>query len=80
MVDRLQEAELVERRRDPADRRAWQLFLTPKARNLLEELRPLGEDVMAIALEGFSQEERDDLHQSLDRIRQNLARRSVAVA
>ena len=80
MVDRLQEAELVERRRDPADRRAWQLFLTPKARDLLEELRPLGEDVMAIALEGFSQEERDDLHQSLDRIRQNLARRSVAVA
>ncbi len=79
MVDRLQEAELVERRRDPGDRRAWQLFLTPKARDLLDELRPMGEEVMAIALEGFSQEERDGLRQSLDRIRQNLARRSVGV-
>jgi DNA-binding MarR family transcriptional regulator len=80
MVDRLQEAELVERRRDPGDRRAWQLFLTPKARDLLEELRPLGEEVMAIALDGFSQAERDDLRQSLDRIRQNLARRTVGLA
>lgn len=80
MVDRLQEAELVERRRDPGDRRAWLLFLTPKARDLLEELRPLGEEVMAIALDGFSQAERDDLRQSLDRIRQNLARRTVGLA
>jgi DNA-binding MarR family transcriptional regulator len=80
MVDRLQEAELVERRRDPGDRRAWLLFLTPKARDLLEELRPLGEEVMAIALDGFSQADRDDLRQSLDRIRQNLARRTVGLA
>ena len=32
MVDRLQEAGLVERRPDPADRRSWRLFLTAKAR------------------------------------------------
>ena len=30
MIDRLQEAGLVERRADPADRRAWRIFLTDK--------------------------------------------------
>lgn len=76
MVDRLQEADLVERRQDPTDRRAWQLFLTPKARELLEDLRPLGKEVMRLALEGIPEDERENLRQSLDRIRQNLARRS----
>ncbi len=31
IVDRLEEAGLVERQRDPVDRRAWRLFLTDKA-------------------------------------------------
>jgi DNA-binding MarR family transcriptional regulator len=30
MIDRLEEANLVERRRDPGDRRAWLIFLTPR--------------------------------------------------
>jgi len=78
MVDRLQEAELVERRRDPSDRRAWRLFLTPRAGALLNKLRPMGQEVMTIALEGFTESEQDALRRSLDRIRQNLARRSAA--
>lgn len=76
MVDRLQEAELVERRQDPADRRAWLLFLTPKARDLLKDLKPLGVEVIALALDGITQDEKDNLRRSLDRIRQNLSRRS----
>ncbi len=76
MVDRLQEAELVERRQDPADRRAWLLFLTPKARDLLKDLKPLGAEVMALALESIPQDEKDNLRRALDRIRQNLSRRS----
>ena len=39
MVDRLQEADLVERRADPADRRSWRLFLTSKAQALLMSMR-----------------------------------------
>src|SRR3569623_3658507 len=39
MVDRLEEAELIERRRDPADRRAWRLHLTPKSRKTMERLQ-----------------------------------------
>ena len=76
MVDRLQEAELVERRRDPADRRAWRLFPTDKAQELLAELNPLGHEVIEIALAGIPQQERDALCSILKQIRQNLSRRT----
>ena len=38
MLDRLEEAKLVERRRDPSDRRAWQIYLTPQAQPMIDEL------------------------------------------
>ncbi|MGJ3629365.1 MarR family winged helix-turn-helix transcriptional regulator [Sphingomonas sp. MMS24-JH45] len=39
MIDRLEDLGLVERRRDPADRRAWQIFLTDAATPVLDRLR-----------------------------------------
>ena len=39
IVDRLEEAGLVERVADPADRRAWRLHVTVQARPLVEKLR-----------------------------------------
>jgi DNA-binding MarR family transcriptional regulator len=80
MIDRLQEAELVERRPDPADRRAWRLHLTEKANQLLDQLRPLADDTLDDALEGVSEAERAQLKATLDRMRQNLARRPVLPA
>lgn len=77
MVDRMQEAELVERRRDPSDRRAWRLFLTDKAKVLLDDLVPIGEEVMHTALSGMSDKEQALLHELLDKVRQNLARHTV---
>ena len=77
MVDRLQEADLVERRPDPADRRSWRLFLTAKAGDLLAQLRPMAEALEAQALEGISGRERAALAAMLDRIRSNLAARPV---
>lgn len=76
MVDRLQEANLVERRADPADRRSWRLFLTPKAHELVTQLRPLVSDLIEDALEGVSEAEQAALRDTLERIRQNLARRA----
>ncbi len=78
MVDRLQEADLVERRPDPADRRAWRLHLTDKARALLEQLRPLAEGLFVDALQGLSDAERDQMMASLERVRQNLSRNADA--
>lgn len=77
MVDRLQEAVLVERRADPADRRSWRLFLTPRAHDLLAQLRPLAEALIEDALTGIDDGERDRLRDLLDKIRDNLSRRPV---
>jgi DNA-binding MarR family transcriptional regulator len=76
MVDRLQEADLVERRADPSDRRAWRLYLTDKARALLEEMRPLALGLFDEAMAGLSEEDRAALFETLVRVRTNLSRRT----
>lgn len=76
MVDRLQEANLVERRADPADRRAWRLHLTDKARAILEEMRPMAFGLFEDAMSGLESAERADLFRMLERIRNNLSRRT----
>ena len=73
MIDRLEEAGLVERRRDPADRRAWQIFLTERARPLLEELGHLAEAMLDSALQGVSPAEYDAVMATLRRIHSNLS-------
>lgn len=75
MIDRLQDAGLVERRADPADRRAWRLFLTEKGQMLLDQLRPFAHETYEIALEGVGEEERAALLATLGRMRANLSRR-----
>ena len=77
MVDRLQDATLVERRADPADRRSWRLFLTARAHDLLAQLRPLADALIEEALAGIDLNDRDRLRDLLDRIRDNLSRPPV---
>lgn len=72
MIDRLEEAELVERRRDPADRRAWRIYLTDKARPVLAELHDVAGEMIEAALYGLSQAERDALTAALNTIRSNI--------
>lgn len=78
MIDRLQEAGMVERRADPTDRRAWRIFLTAKGEGLLEMLRPFGNETVDAALEGVSPDERDQLMTTLARVRTNLSRKVQA--
>ena len=77
MVDRLQDSELVERRPDPADRRAWRLHLTEKARALLQQLKPMADDMVEIALEGIAPEQSEAMMVVMRRMRSNLSRRVV---
>ena len=77
MIDRLQEAGLVERRADPADRRAWRIYLTEKGEGLLDTLRPFGRETLASALEGVSEAECDRFMATLVRIRANLSRKAL---
>ena len=72
MIDRLEESGLVERRRDPADRRAWQLFLTDKSKPILDDLRRMADDLFVHVLSGLDDSERQALGKSLERMRSNL--------
>ncbi len=76
MVDRLADADLVERRADPTDRRAWLLFLTPRAHPILAELRLIAEAVMTETLDGLGAEGEAALSDLLTRVRANLQRRA----
>lgn len=72
MVDRLEESGMVERRPDPADRRAWRIYLTDKAHPILDELRFLGDGLSEDALAGLTGPDREMLGNMLQRIRTNL--------
>ncbi|WP_336977746.1 MarR family winged helix-turn-helix transcriptional regulator [Altererythrobacter fulvus] len=75
MVDRLEEAALVERRRDPADRRAWQLHLTDKSRRMVGQIRHEADLLVDMMLEGVSDEDRAEFHRLLRIVGTNLAAR-----
>ncbi|WBH15991.1 MarR family winged helix-turn-helix transcriptional regulator [Sphingomonas radiodurans] len=72
MIDRMEDSGLVERRRDPRDRRAWQLFLTEKAHPVLEEMRSTAGELMGQALRDVSAAQVDQITETLNRIRENL--------
>ncbi|MHA6722636.1 MarR family winged helix-turn-helix transcriptional regulator [Sphingomonas sp. RS2018] len=72
MIDRLEESGLVERRRDPADRRAWQIFLTDAATPLLETMRAHADAMFEAAFSGLNDAARTQLKDALARIRDNL--------
>lgn len=72
MIDRLEDAGLVERRRDPNDRRAWRIHLTAAARPKIAQLQALANDMFDDALLGISGRERDQLAALLNQIRDNL--------
>ncbi len=75
MVDRLAEAGLVERRPDPADRRAWRLFLCPRAHPILAELQAVAAEVRAEMLAGLAPDEQAQLQMLLTQVRANLSAR-----
>jgi len=77
LIDRMEEAGLVERRDDPADRRAHRLYLTERARPMLERSRALGDAVRAEAFAGIPDGAREHLVDLLVRVRGNLSERRV---
>lgn len=79
MVDRLEEANMVERRPDPSDRRAWQLHLTGKSRKVVEKLQQRVDSLVEDMLGGLTPAERSEFARLLKVVGANLsARRETA--
>ena len=72
LIDKLASAGLVERRDDPADRRAHRLYLTEKAAPALSALGALAEDVMSRALAGLDENAIQTILKGLATIKANL--------
>lgn len=78
IVDRLEEAGLVERLSDPVDRRAWRLVVTDKARPIIERLGMLAEDMADDIFVDLGKAEVEQLRAKLARVRENIGRTEAA--
>jgi MarR family transcriptional regulator for hemolysin len=72
-IDRLVAKNLVERRADPADRRAWRLYLKEEVQPVLDAMRAVSDDVRTEALAGVPPEEREKMIDNLLRMKENLS-------
>jgi DNA-binding MarR family transcriptional regulator len=77
LLDRMEASGLIERRRDPLDRRAFMVFLGPRAGPALSHLAMVSEDLRQLALEGFAKSEHDLLVRYLERLKDNVAQFSA---
>jgi MarR family transcriptional regulator for hemolysin len=73
IVDRLEEAGLVERLADPSDRRAWRLHITAQARPLVEKLHAIADEMIAEAFAGIDPRDIEITRKVLGRVRENAS-------
>jgi DNA-binding MarR family transcriptional regulator len=73
MVAALLERGLIERHRDPADRRRLVMALTPEGQRLLDRLRPQVAEIEARMLAPLSADDAHELRSSLELCREALS-------
>jgi MarR family transcriptional regulator for hemolysin len=74
ILDRMEADGLLERRPDPADRRARCLYLTAKAKPILSEIWRLSEETRAELFAGVGKAELDLFMNVLERIHDNISK------
>ncbi|MBN9256018.1 MULTISPECIES: MarR family transcriptional regulator [unclassified Mesorhizobium] len=72
LLDKMEARGFIERRPNPADRRAWLLYLKPAAHPLIEIMRANGQKTRDEAFAGLSEEAQQQLLQTLCLIKSNL--------
>ena len=75
LIDQLAEAGLVERRADPADRRAYRVYLLPAAQNELATIEREAAAIRARALQGLDATQADATLAALRIMQRNLSGR-----
>jgi DNA-binding MarR family transcriptional regulator len=74
ILDRLEDAGLVERSADPSDRRAWRLHVTAKAKPIVAKLRAIADDLTAEAFAGIDPKDIEIIRRGLAKVRENAGR------
>ena len=74
MLDRMEADGLLERRADPADRRARCLFITAKAKPILDQIWRLSEETRAEVFAGVDKAQRDVFMDVLEHIHDNISK------
>jgi DNA-binding MarR family transcriptional regulator len=72
LLDKMEARGFIERRPDPADRRAWLVYLAPKAHPLIDVMRGSGRETREEAFAGLSADAQQQLLQALCLIKSNL--------
>lgn len=72
VLDRMERDGWIERRADPADRRAYRLYRKPASDPVLEEIARIAEKARAEGLAGLSAEQREQMMEMLEHVRRNL--------
>jgi DNA-binding MarR family transcriptional regulator len=72
VIDRLQKAGFVERRADPADRRAWRLHLTQRALSVVDDMEKIANELFKEAQRGIAATDMKSLMSTLGMMKQNL--------
>ena len=72
LLDKMEARGFIERRPNPADRRAWLLYLTPQAHPLLQIMHSNGQKTRDEAFAGLSTDAQLHLLQTLCLIKSNL--------
>ncbi|MEA3177303.1 MAG: MarR family transcriptional regulator, transcriptional regulator for hemolysin [Gammaproteobacteria bacterium] len=72
LIDRLEEAGMVQRRPDPIDRRVKRVFLTKEGRKLVSQNKELDKSVNETTLQGVSEADFEITMRTLDKMKTNL--------
>jgi MarR family transcriptional regulator, transcriptional regulator for hemolysin len=78
LLDRMEADKLLERRADPSDRRARRLYLTRKAKPLLEEVDRIAQVTRSEVFDGIGKTEREQFMRVLERVHENACALSAA--
>ncbi|MED5222928.1 MarR family transcriptional regulator [Bacillus safensis] len=75
LIDRMEKSELVERVKDPSDRRVVRIHLLPEGERIIQEVIAKRQEYVSELLEAFSEEEAIVFNQSLMKLQQQMKRK-----
>lgn len=77
LIDRMEDAGWIERQRDPDDRRAVRLYLTPKVQPVLDDMNLHADATRQRAFHGISASAQRQAMRTLTRMKENLLHRNT---